>query len=235
MRRICFLLASGTLILAFPGVAEGQGPPQKQTQTPVQNVDQTTTSRQSVQADNLAQSEQPMSLGDLARMVRAKKKSQPKAVKIFDDDNMPRTQHTGDKAPEFVPSASDEGSSSPSRGRPVLLDFWATWCGPCRHALPGLKQLQTVYGSDQLELISISEDSDESVWREFVDAHGMNWEQRLDTNHQMMRQYGASALPTYILIGSDGTILQQWVGDDPDGSLVDRLGPDLDRALGKKS
>ena len=80
-------------------------------------------------------------------------------------------------------------------------------------------------------MVSVSEDEDEAGWRSFVDANGMNWEQRLDAGHELMRKYGASALPTYVLIGKDGTILQQWVGEDPNQSLVDRLGPDVQRAL----
>jgi thiol-disulfide isomerase/thioredoxin len=171
-----------------------------------------------------------MSLGEVARLARAKKSSQAKAVKIFDEENMPRAPiSAGEKAPEF----SDVGSSS--GGRVTILDFWATWCGPCRHALPGLKQLQAVYGGDQVEVVSISEDEDEGEWRAFVSQNQMNWTQRLDSNHQIMRQYGASSLPTYVLIGRDGTVLQQYVGDDPDEPIIERMGQDLKKSLEGKS
>jgi thiol-disulfide isomerase/thioredoxin len=226
------LLASAMLILAFSGRAAAQVPAQQSSQTPTANVAQVPSSQQPAQSNNFIQPEQPVSLGDLARMLRAKKNSQAKAVKIFDDDNMPRAPHKGDVAPEF---AESHGASSNSRGKVILLDFWATWCGPCRHSLPGLKQLQRVYGSDRLKVISISEDEDEDAWHEFVDENRMNWEQRLDDHHEMMRRYGANALPTFILIGSDGKVLQQWVGDDEDQSLVDRMRPDLESALAKKS
>jgi thiol-disulfide isomerase/thioredoxin len=172
------------------------------------------------------QPEQPMSLGELARRERARRNSQPKAVKIFDDENMPRAPiSTGEKAPGFA----DSGSSS--SGKVTLLDFWATWCGPCRHALPGLKQIQSVYGGDQLEIISVSEDDDEGAWHDFVAQNDMTWTQRLDANHQMMRQYGASALPTYVLIGKDGAVVNQYVGDDPDMPIIERIGPDLKKSL----
>lgn len=167
-----------------------------------------------------------MTLGDLARRERARKSTQPKAVKIFDDQNMPRAPiSSGEKAPGFA----DGGSSS--SGKVTLLDFWATWCGPCRHALPGLKQIQSVYGSDQLEIISVSEDDDEGAWHDFVAQNDMTWTQRLDANHQMMRQYGASALPTYVLIGKDGAVVNQYVGDDPDMPIIERIGPDLKKSL----
>ncbi|MGC2270257.1 MAG: TlpA disulfide reductase family protein [Candidatus Acidiferrales bacterium] len=167
-----------------------------------------------------------MTLGELARRERARKSSQPKSVKIFDDENMPRAPvSTGEKAPGF----GDQGSSS--SGKLTLLDFWATWCGPCRHALPGLKQMQSVYGGDQLEIISVSEDDDEDAWHNFVAQNDMTWTQRLDSDHQMMRQYGASALPTYVLIGKDGAVVNQYVGDDPDVPIIERIGPDLKKRL----
>ncbi|MFZ1972442.1 MAG: TlpA disulfide reductase family protein [Candidatus Acidiferrales bacterium] len=170
--------------------------------------------------------EQPMTLGEMARRERVRKSSQPKAVKIFDDENMPRAPiSTGEKAPGF----GDQGPSS--SGKLTLLDFWATWCGPCRHALPGLKQIESVYGGDQLEIISVSEDDDEDAWHNFVAQNDMNWTQRLDSGHQMMRQYGASALPTYVLIGKDGAVVNQYVGDDPDVPIIERIGPDLKKSL----
>jgi len=233
MRRTKLLLASAALILAYCSPAVAQAPAQNAQQPFASTAAQASVTQQPPQADNVVQPEQPMSLGDLARMYRAKKDSQPKAVKIFDDDNMVRAPHKGDVAPEFA--RSHGSSSSNSRGQVTLLDFWATWCGPCRHALPGLKQLQSAYGSEQLKVISVSEDENEDDWQAFVDKNGMDWEQRRDENHRMMRQYGANALPTYILIGGDGTILQQWVGDDENQSLVNRLGPEVDRALGKRS
>jgi thiol-disulfide isomerase/thioredoxin len=188
------------------------------------------TSAQANSQDIPAQPDQPMSLGEVARLARAKKNSQAKAVKIFDEENMPRAPiSAGEKAPEF----SDVGSSS--GGKVTILDFWATWCGPCRHALPGLKQLQAVYGGDQVEVVSISEDEDEGEWRAFVSQNQMNWTQRLDSNHQIMRQYGASSLPTYVLIGRDGTVLQQYVGDDPDEPIIERMGQDLKKSLEGKS
>jgi thiol-disulfide isomerase/thioredoxin len=182
--------------------------------------------------DNWTQQDQPVSLGEMARRARAQKNSQAKAVRIFDDENMPRAPiSAGEKAPDF----SGQGGGASSSGKVTILDFWATWCGPCRHALPGLKQLQAMYGGSQVEVVSISEDEDPAAWSSFVAQNQMNWTQRLDSNHQIMRQYGASALPTYVLIGKDGTVLQQYVGDDPSEPIVERMAPDLKRSLEGKS
>jgi len=168
----------------------------------------------------------PVSLGEAARLARERKNSQLKSVKIFNDDNMPHAPlSSGEKAPGL------DAQSSSGGGKVTLLDFWATWCGPCRHALPGLKQLQAVYGADKVEVISISEDEDEGTWQSFVAQNQMNWTQRRDADHQMMRQYGASALPTYVLIGKDGNVVQQYVGDDPGEPILERMEPELKRTL----
>jgi thiol-disulfide isomerase/thioredoxin len=234
MRTISSLLAAAALTLAFSGSAPAQDVPlhvsQPAGQTDANSSVQPLARSQSAQnssRDNLViMNPAPITLGEVARLARAKKASQAKSVKIFDDENMPHAPlSSGAKAPEFA------GQSSSSGGKVTLLDFWATWCGPCRHALPGLKQLQAVYGADKVEVISISEDEDEGTWQSFVARNQMNWTQRIDSDHQLMRQYGASALPTYVLIGKDGNVVQQYVGDDPGEPILERMGPDLKKTL----
>lgn len=240
MRKQLVVAALGLLSLAMANSAYAQVAPQQQPQTAAKNTSPLPAAAPSALAPSanaanasttyLIESAQPMTLGELARRERARRNTQAKAVKIFDDENMPRAPiSTGERAPGFA----DSGSSS--SGKVTLLDFWATWCGPCRHALPGLKQIQSVYGSDQLEIISVSEDDDEGAWHEFVAQNQMTWTQRLDANHQMMRQYGANALPTYVLIGKDGAVVNQYVGDDPDVPVIERIGPDLKKSLDGKS
>lgn len=240
------IVAAGMLSLVLVGPVRAQSAPPQEAQTVAKNSPPSPPSSSSSASSSASpavsssarasaagatstefiEPEQPMTLGELARRERARKSSQPKSVKIFDDENMPRAPvSTGEKAPGF----GDQGSSS--SGKLTLLDFWATWCGPCRHALPGLKQIQSVYGGDQLEIISVSEDDDEDAWHNFVAQNDMTWTQRLDSDHQMMRQYGASALPTYVLIGKDGAVVNQYVGDDPDVPIIERIGPDLKKRL----
>jgi thiol-disulfide isomerase/thioredoxin len=241
-RKQVAVAALGLLSLAMANSACAQAAPQQESQTAAKNTSQLpaaalsaapSASAPSANAANasttyLIEPEQAMTLGEVARRERARRSTQPKSVKIFDDENMPRAPiSAGEKAPGFA----DAGSGSSSSGKVTLLDFWATWCGPCRHALPGLKQIQSVYGSDQLEIISVSEDDDEGAWHEFVVQNQMTWTQRLDANHQMMRQYGANALPTYVLIGKDGAVVNHYVGDDPDMPIIERIGPDLKKSL----
>jgi thiol-disulfide isomerase/thioredoxin len=178
----------------------------------------------------LADSSQPTSLGDLARLARAKKKDEPKAAKVIDDENMPRGGiPIGGSAPD------SSASSSKSGGKLVLLDFWASWCGPCRESLPDLKQFQSAFGSDQVQVVSISEDRDEHTWSKFISQNQMTWEQRFDGAGESARQYGVKGFPTYILVDGNGTVLQRYEGEDPQQSLVERIGPDIKKAQESKS
>jgi thiol-disulfide isomerase/thioredoxin len=238
MRTTSFLLTAAAWTLAFSSSAPAQDVPLHASQPAPQTVSNnsarppaTSQSAQTASPYNLViMDPAPISLGEVARLARAQKASQAKSVKIFDDENMPHAPlSSGTKAPGL------DAQNSSGGGKVTLLDFWATWCGPCRHALPGLKQLQAVYGADKVEVISISEDEDEGTWQSFVAQNQMNWTQRIDSDHQMMRQYGASALPTYVLIGKDGNVVQQYVGDDPGQPILERMGPDLQRTLAGNS
>jgi thiol-disulfide isomerase/thioredoxin len=230
MRTIAHLLAAAFL-LALPRVSAAQTANPHEQPSTSQNFSPATAppkdSASSATADCCAsQPDQPTSLGEVARLARAKKASQPKATKIFDDENMPRAPlRTGDKAPGL----GDGGESG--GGKVTLLDFWASWCGPCRESLPGLRQLEAAYRGEGFEVVSIDEDEDEAAGQRFVAQNQMNWTQRVDPKHQLMRQYGASALPTYILIGKDGTVVQQYLGHDPYNPVVSRIGPDVKKSL----
>jgi thiol-disulfide isomerase/thioredoxin len=182
------------------------------------------------QANLLADANQPTSLGDLARLARAKKKDEPKAAKVIDDENIPRGGiPIGGSAP------GSSSSSSKSGDKLVLLDFWASWCGPCRESLPDLKRFQSTFSSDQVQVVSISEDRDENTWNSFVSQNQMNWEQQFDGNGESARRYGVQGFPTYILMDGNGTILRRYEGEDPSQSLIERIGPDVKKAQDSKS
>jgi thiol-disulfide isomerase/thioredoxin len=236
MRATSFLLAATALTLGISSLALAQDVPLHASQPAPHYVSNTSAQPSSSSPSQSAESSSrdalvvmdppPMSLGDVARLARAKKASHAKSVRIFNEENMPHAPlSSGEKAPGL------DAQNTSGGGKVTLLDFWATWCGPCRHALPGLKQLQAIYGADKVEVISISEDEDEGTWQSFVAQNQMNWTQRRDSDHQMMRQYGASALPTYVLIGKDGNVVQQYVGDDPSEPILERVEPDLKRTL----
>lgn len=103
-------------------------------------------------------------------------------------------------------------------GRVVLIDFWATWCGPCNQELPHMQKLAKKYENDPFEVISISWDADEAKWKEFIAAHGMTWNQFRDANHSLSTAFNVNAIPHYFTIDSDGVLTAENVGS---GSMAD--------------
>jgi peroxiredoxin len=108
-------------------------------------------------------------------------------------------------------------------GKFVVLDFWATWCPPCRASVGELKELTRKYPRDKVVLISASADKEEDKWRDFVAKKDMDWYQYRDPAGTIQRTYGIHAFPTYIVIDTEGIIRQRIVGENPQQSIVARL------------
>ena len=94
------------------------------------------------------------------------------------------------------------------RGRVILLEFWATWCPPCRAMIPHLKQLFEKYSSRGLQIISVSAENMDVV-KPFVEANSMTYTIGLDDNKQTVHAYGIKSIPMAYLIGRDGKVIWQ--------------------------
>jgi thiol-disulfide isomerase/thioredoxin len=184
--------------------------------------------------DATQQGDEGVSLAEAARRARANKAAATKPAKSYDDDNFVRStpivkKNTAENAPAN-PSIQNLPAED-MHGKVVLLDFWASWCGPCRSALPKVRQLQSIYGGEEFMVVSVSEDNDEATWRGFVAEHQMGWAQRFDGNSSLMQQYRVQGLPTYVLLDRDGKEVQRYVGEDPGQSVIERVGPAIKRTL----
>jgi tetratricopeptide (TPR) repeat protein len=125
----------------------------------------------------------------------------------------------------------DEISLDQLSGKIVVMDFWATWCGPCRESVPELKALIKKYPSSKLALISFSADNDQQAWRAFISSHGMEWPQYWDSDGRIRKNFGVNAFPTYLVIDQEGFIRERIVGLNPQLSVVGRLKDTLQAML----
>jgi len=97
------------------------------------------------------------------------------------------------------------------RGKYVLLDFWATWCGPCIGETPNLKAVHDAFKDDpHFAMVSLSIDFDPGKLRAYVNDNHMTWTQALlegNWDNRVVRTYGVSGIPAILLIGPDGKII----------------------------
>ncbi len=98
------------------------------------------------------------------------------------------------------------------RGKVVLLDFWATWCGPCKEEIPHLVDLQNRYGSDGLQIIGISMDDSPDPVREFSQQFKMNYPVVMGNAKTGELYGGILGLPIAFVIGQDGRINSRHIG-----------------------
>lgn len=119
-----------------------------------------------------------------------------------------------DPAPDFKVKDLDgkDVSLEPLKGKVVLLNFWATWCGPCRAEIPGLIELQSRY-KDRMQIIGmVVDDDDEQAVRDVVKAEAINYPVALTSPDVRMAYGGIAALPTVFVINTEGRVVQKHVG-----------------------
>jgi thiol-disulfide isomerase/thioredoxin len=126
-------------------------------------------------------------------------------------------------APAFTVTTLDGSSFNldQMKGRVVLVDFWATWCGPCMEELPQIKKIAKDFAGQPLVILSISWDEDEQTWEKFVAKNQMTWPQYRDTGHRIGNLFEVKALPAYFTINSDGILTTEMLGGgfDVEGKL----------------
>lgn len=100
-------------------------------------------------------------------------------------------------------------------GRVVLIDFWATWCGPCREALPHIRKTANKFQGQPLVILSVSLDEDDQKWRDFVAKNGMTWLNYRDGGFQgpIAKLFGVNAIPHTFTLDADGVLQDEHIGD----------------------
>ena len=108
--------------------------------------------------------------------------------------------------------------------RYVVLDFWATWCGPCVQSIPTLKEVYAKYHDKGLEIYGISQDTKAKAWKSFVAEKGMPWINVLSGRGKALKDYGIQLIPTVFLIDcKTGEIIVHEAHPDLDTILSELL------------
>jgi len=105
------------------------------------------------------------------------------------------------------------------KGKTVLLDFWATWCMPCRADGPALEKLYRKYGEKDLMILGISVSEERAIVEKFLGEHPHTYPIALTTENEMPLPYQISVFPTYMVIDRDGTLTEVVSGDKGFGTL----------------
>ena len=97
-------------------------------------------------------------------------------------------------------------------GKVIYLDFWASWCGPCRKSFPWMNKIQSTYSSEKFTVISINVDNDEALAKEFLHTLPASFPVVYDPKGELAKKYNVKGMPSSYLINSSGELVQQHTG-----------------------
>jgi thiol-disulfide isomerase/thioredoxin len=97
------------------------------------------------------------------------------------------------------------------QGRVLILDFFASWCGPCREAIPHLVDLNRRYGKQGLQLLGLSADDDSGAVKEFAAEKKIPYPVAM-VNDQLLNDYGVRSIPTLFVINKKGIVVERFMG-----------------------
>ncbi len=107
-------------------------------------------------------------------------------------------------------------SLSDLKGKTVLINFWATWCGPCKAELPDIESLSKAYASKGLVVVGVSEDRGDGMLKhvsDFAAKHGLTYQIVID-NDDIANAFGSiNAIPTSFIVSKNGQIVDKWIGE----------------------
>lgn len=104
------------------------------------------------------------------------------------------------------------------RGKVVIIDFWASWCGPCRYSMPRLESLHREFKDRGLVVLAVNiEDPDDA--RAFLERNPFTFKVLSDADGRIAGAYGVEAIPTMFMIGADGRIIAHHVGVQTEETL----------------
>ncbi len=150
---------------------------------------------------------------EFVKMEKPDEPNHQRALRYISNPELARAR----MAPAFAVTTLDGQhiSMDDLQGKVVLLDFWATWCGPCREALPHLRNIAKKFEGQPLVVLSVSLDANEEQWKKFVAENAMTWAQYRDGGFTspISKLFGVTAIPHTFTIDAEGVLQDEHIGD----------------------
>jgi thiol-disulfide isomerase/thioredoxin len=133
-------------------------------------------------------------------------------------------QEVGQPAPSFdVPGASANVRLADMKGKVVYVDFWASWCAPCKQSFPWMNEMQAKYGPRGLQIVGVTVDRKREDAEKFLASTPAKFTVAFDTTGKVAEAYRPKGMPTSYLIGADGVVRAVHVGfREPDKAALER-------------
>lgn len=113
----------------------------------------------------------------------------------------------GDWFPELSEFQLEGRLPDSVKGRVVIVDFWASWCGPCKDSFPVMEELQAKYGKKGLIVLAVNLDEDRSAMDGFLKKHPANFTVVRDVSRKLVSRAGIRSMPTSFVISPDGKVV----------------------------
>jgi thiol-disulfide isomerase/thioredoxin len=128
-----------------------------------------------------------------------------------------------------VAAADEQWDLKSHAGKVVIVDFWASWCVPCRRSFPWLNAMHQKYADEGLVIIGVNLDADRSEAMKFLEEYPARFDIYYDETKELAREFGVVAMPSSFVIGRDGEIAKKHFGfkvkkqDEYESAIIDAL------------
>ncbi len=149
------------------------------------------------------------------------------AALMLTGSSMAHALHEGQATPQCPSALTDKGQKldlTAYKGKVLLIDFWATWCGPCQKSMPFLNSLRNQHQREGFEVVAINVDEDSEIAREFLQAHPVDYPMAFDPKGECPAQFNVEAMPSSFFIDKTGKVRKVHLGyRDDDQAAIGKL------------